>query len=267
MISISFYEELAKIQTFIVFIASGSFSKSNLSTTDGTDVGIDIDRSPAMSIISIQLDAIGIAIIPLLDDDTSLPLADVGLDGAADRKAELVCNSTSIEAFLQEGNIEVLANEDESALTLFTFLPSALETTREHHSNALEDELLVFALDSDDTLVAVEVGTILHDETLNPGLHHGDIDLTFELGGRGHDRLVVLMLGIRIVEKFGLELQDALEIEGANVEKILGRDLAMLGTKNGSRGSELTKAILDGLELGFVLDDIRLIENDLGWWE
>lgn len=222
-----------------------------------------------MSIISIQLDAIGIAIIPLLDDDTSLPLADVGLDGAADRKAELVCNSTSIEAFLQEGNIEVLANEDESALTLFTFLPSALETTREHHSNALEDELLVFALDSDDTLVAVEVGTILHDETLNPGLHHGDIDLTFELGGRGHDRLVVLMLGIRIVEKFGLELQDALEIEGANVEKILGRDLAMLGTKNGSRGSELTKAILDGLELGFILYDIRLVENDLhvGWWE
>ena len=220
-----------------------------------------------MSVISIQLDAIGIAIIPLLDDDTSLPLADVGLDGAADRKAELIGDLTGGKPFLQEGNIEVLANEDESALTFFTGLPNALETAREHHSNALEDELLVFTLDSDDTLVAVEVGTILHDETLNPALHHGDIDLTFELGGRGHDRLVVLMLGIRIVEKFGLELQDALEIEGANVEKILGRDLAMLGTKNGSRGSELTKAILDDLELGFILDDIRFVENDLGWWE
>ena len=220
-----------------------------------------------MGIISIKLDAIGVAIIPLLDDDASLPLADVGLNGAADRKAELIGDFTGLKALLQKGNIEVLANEDESALTLFTFLPSALETTREHHSNALEDELLVFTLDGDDTLVAVEVGTILHDETLNPALHHGDIDLTFELGGRGHDRLVVLMLGIRIVEKFGLELQDALEIEGANVEKILGRDLAMLGTKNGSRGSELTKAILDDLELGFILDDIRFVENDLGWWE
>lgn len=73
----------------------------------------------------------------------------------------------------------------------------------------------------------------------------------------------MLMLGIRIVEKLGLELQDALEIEGANVEKFLGRDLAMLGTKNGSRGSELTKAILNDLELGFILDDIRLVENDL----
>ena len=74
------------------------------------------------------------------------------------------------------------------------------------------------------------------------------------------------MLGIRIVEELWLELQDALEIEGTNVEKILGRDLAMLGTKNGCRGSELTKAILDVLELGFILDDVRLIEDDL-WWE
>ena len=73
------------------------------------------------------------------------------------------------------------------------------------------------------------------------------------------------MLGIRVVEKLGLELQDALEIEGTNVEKILGRDLAMLGTKNGSRGSELTKAILDVLELGFILDDIRLVEDNLFW--
>lgn len=74
------------------------------------------------------------------------------------------------------------------------------------------------------------------------------------------------MLGIRIVEELWLELQDALEIEGTNVEKILGRDLAMLGTKNGRRGSELTKAILDVLELGFILDDVGLVEDDL-WWE
>ena len=156
------------------------FSKVNLSTTDGTDVGIHVQRRPAMGIVRIELDAIGIAIIPLLDDDTSLPLADVGLDGAADRKAELIGDFTGLKALLQKGNIEVLANEDESALTLFIGLPRALEISGEHHSNALEDELLVFALDSDDTLVAVEVGTILHDEALNPALHHGDIYLTIK---------------------------------------------------------------------------------------
>ena len=140
-----------------------------------------------MGIVSIKLDAKGVAIIPLLDDDAPLPLADVGLDSAADRKAELIGDFTGLKALLQKGNIEVLANEDESALTLFIRLPRALEISGEHHSNALEDKLLVFALDSDDTLVAVEVGTVLHDETLNPALHHGDIDLSFKLGGRGHD--------------------------------------------------------------------------------
>lgn len=135
-----------------------------------------------MGIVRIDLDTIGIAIIPLLDDDTSLPLADVGLDGAADREAELIGGFTGLEAFLQKGNVEVLADKDEAALTLFTRLPGALEISGEHHSDALKDEFLVLALDSDDTLVAVEVGAVLHDETLNPTLHHGDIDLAFKLG-------------------------------------------------------------------------------------
>ena len=94
-------------------------SQANLSTTDGADVRIDVQRRPAMGIVSIKLDAIGVAIIPLLDDDAPLPLADVGLDSAADRKAELIGDFTGLKALLQKGNIEVLANEDESAPTLF----------------------------------------------------------------------------------------------------------------------------------------------------
>ena len=235
----------------------------NLSTTGRSDICVDVEWSPAMGIVRIELDAVGVAIIPLLDDDTSLPLADVGLDGAADRETELIDDTTGLKALLEEGNVKVLPDEDKAAFTLFTGLPGALEISGEHHADALEDKLLILALDGDDALVPIEVGTVLHDETLNPALYHGDIDLALELGRRGHDRLIMLMLGIRIVEKLGLKLQDTLEIEGANVEEFLGRDLAMLGAKDGGCGSELTEAILDILELGFILDDVGLVENDL----
>ena len=92
-----------------------------------------------------------------------------------------------------------------------------MKVTTEHHTDALEDKLLVLALDSDDALVAVEVCPILHDETLNPALDHSDVDLSFELGGRGDDPFVVLVLGIGIIEEFGLEVQDPLQIEGSNI--------------------------------------------------
>ena len=163
-----------------------------------------------MGVIGIELDAISVAIVPLLDDDASCPFADVGLDGAANRESELVGNAAGLKPLLEKGNIEVLANEDEAALTLFAGLPETLEVTREHHTDALEDELLVLALDSDDALITVQICTVLHDEALNPGLNHGDVDLAFKLGGRGDDRLVVLMLGVGIIEELGLKLQDPL---------------------------------------------------------
>ena len=92
-----------------------------------------------------------------------------------------------------------------------------MKVTTEHHTDALEDKLLVLALDGNDALVAVEVLSVLHDETLNPALNHSDVDLSFELGGRGDDRLVVLVLGIWVIEEFGLEVQDPLQIKGSNI--------------------------------------------------
>ena len=40
-----------------------------------------------MGVVSIELDAISISIIPLLDDDSLLPFADVGLDCGTDLEA------------------------------------------------------------------------------------------------------------------------------------------------------------------------------------
>jgi hypothetical protein len=60
---------------------------SYLSATNRANVGIDVNWSPAMGVVSIELDAISISIIPLLGDYSLLPCADVGLDCGADLEA------------------------------------------------------------------------------------------------------------------------------------------------------------------------------------
>ena len=55
-------------------------------------------------------------------------------------------------------------------------------------------------------------------------------------------------------KKLRVKVEDALQVEGLNVEEILGRDLAVLAAKDWSLWIELVKARFDGLEFVFLLD-------------
>jgi hypothetical protein len=235
---------------------------SQLGSTSRTDVVIDVDGSPAVGAILIEFDAVGIAFVPQLDDLPGLPGSDVGFDGVSDRKAELL-RTARLKAFLEKVSVEILPDEDEAAGTLLTFLPlgTDIKGSREHHTNALEDKLGVHALDGDDTLVAVEVGPIFRDETLNPPLHHGDIDFSGDDGGHTVDRTVVLMFRIRI-EELGFKIEDTFEVKGSNVEKFLGTDDSLLAAEDGSIEIERLDALLDGHQLVF-RGQIRLVQNNL----
>jgi hypothetical protein len=149
------------------------------------------------------------------------------------------------------------------------------ESTSDNHLNpplrrTLKDKLFLLALDGNKSLVAVQVGSILGNEALNPGRQELQVDIAFQLHGRRDDGAIVLVFGIGIVQEFGLKVQNALQVERSLIEKFLGRNIPLCGAQDLSSRIERSKTAfnLGGLlfllgRVAFRLNQVDLVEDDL----
>ena len=69
-----------------------------------------------------------------------------------------------LEAVLQPLLLEVLADDDEEALALLARLPLHVRRAVEEHADAVEDKLVLLALDGEEALHAVDVLALLHED-------------------------------------------------------------------------------------------------------
>ena len=70
-------------------------------------------------------------------------------------------DSSCLELLLEPALLEMLADYDEDALSLLVLLPRHVRGTRGKHAHTVEDELLVRALDGQETLHSVDIGSFL----------------------------------------------------------------------------------------------------------
>ena len=229
------------------------------------DVGINIDRRPDVDIVFVELDAVGIALVPVLDDGAFHEFPHIGLDLVANLETKGVRNTARHKPVPEELVVEVLSDKDESRLALrFGLGPLAfVKAAGKDHSNALKDKLLVHSLDGQDTLVAIQVGTIFGDESLDPSLHEIDVDgISLDLAAHRGDTFVMHVLTV-LVQKVWLEFEDAVQFKGLDVEELLRVHLAMLGASDADRRVELLEFLLDLFQFGVVRNKINLVEKDL----
>src|SRR5208282_353838 len=125
---------------------------------------------------------------------------------------------------------EVTADEHDLRLPLLVRLPFALRIAVEHHVHPLEHEALGVALHRHDALATQDVETLLLGDAVDPRHELGRIDIALE---PDRDRLhilvvivleamimvavgvIMLMIVVRGRQEIRLDLEDAIEIEGA----------------------------------------------------
>ena len=111
--------------------------------------------------------------------------------------------------------IEVPSNKNESALTCLFILPMShlrTETTSKQHMDALEDKLLIHALDGQHTLVSKQVLAFVLHEVPDPPLQLVNVERPLKLGTGGGHTFIVLVLSVRI-EEFRIHIQSSLKVE------------------------------------------------------
>mmetsp|Transcript_14864 Transcript_14864/g.21947 ORF Transcript_14864/g.21947 Transcript_14864/m.21947 type:complete len:332 (+) Transcript_14864:228-1223(+) len=215
---------------------------------------IGINRSPNIGLLPIiQLNPIRIALIPLLNHDTLLPLSNIRTDLSTNGKPQRLIGTTRQKPFTIELMIQILANEYKTRFTLFTLFPrgALLKSAVKEHAHALKDEFDGHAFDGNHALVSVQIGTVSGNHTANPLFEHLHIDVGFDLDRHARYGGVVLMFLI-FIEKLGVEIEDTLEFKGLNVKNVTRIDLALLGALNRGRR-------IDFLELTFNLGQFRVI--------
>ena len=85
----------------------------------GADVRVHVDgRVDVRPVGVVQLDAVGVVVVPQLLDGAVGELADVGLDLVPDGEAQLVGHEAGLEEALEPFVVEILADEDEDVLAL-----------------------------------------------------------------------------------------------------------------------------------------------------
>src|SRR5260370_11143825 len=192
---------------------------------------------------------------------------------------------TGGEAFPDLCLRQLAADEDDAAFTLLARLPGALVVAVENHVHALEHESLVVVFERQDALAAQNVRPLLLDEVLRPGQELVRID---RVGAPERDRLhlivvivlkaaavvlmtltiLVVMIVVMIVvmvtsviEKFRLDLQNAVEIECITPEHLRQRNVTALSLVQLGIGIDAADARLHFAE--FVgRDQVGLIEQD-----
>src|ERR1700736_3318021 len=145
---------------------------------------------------------------------------------------------------------QIAADEDDAALALLALLPRALMIAVEDHVHALEHEALVVVLEGEDALAAQDARSHLLHEVLHPGKELVRVEQPV---GPKRQRLhllvvivleaaavmmvvvvimivvmTVIMVVIAAAQKFRLDVEDAVEIEGVASEHLGQRDPAAL---------------------------------------
>src|SRR4051812_48928032 len=118
------------------------------------------------------------------------------------------------EAALQVLGVEVAADEDQLARALVAFLPRRAPVGVHHHVHALEDVAARRAVDRQDALAAQDVTAAQLQQRAHPFLELIGIDRAIRGEAEARD-LVAMVVVVAVCEEIRLELQDALEVEGA----------------------------------------------------
>merc|ERR1719410_310923 len=237
----------------------------HIGASRSSNVGVDIDRSPHIDLVFVEFDAVGISLVPLLDDLALLELSDVGLHDIADLETEIIAHTAGHESISEELVVEVLSDKDKSGFTLgLGFGPLAfVETARKDHTDTLEDEFLFHSLHGQNSLVAIEVGSILCHQSLDPSLHKIDIyGISLHLAGNGGDGFVVHVLTV-LVQKVGFEFQNTIQFKRLDIKEFLWTDLRLLGADHLDSGIELLDFLLDVLQFLVVRNQIDLVQQNL----
>jgi len=153
---------------------------------------------------------------------------------------------------------QLAADEDDAAVALLAVLPGTLVVAVEDHVHALEHEAIGIVLERQDALAAQDAWPLRLHEVLHPGKELVRIERRVDLERHRLHLLVVIVLQaatvmmavlmvvmvimtvsvimtvvvivvVAVVEKFGLDLQDAVEVEGIAPQNLRQRDLAALG--------------------------------------
>mmetsp|Transcript_38520 Transcript_38520/g.116456 ORF Transcript_38520/g.116456 Transcript_38520/m.116456 type:complete len:373 (+) Transcript_38520:225-1343(+) len=175
-------------------------------------------------------------------------------------KAQLGVDFALEEAVDETLLVQVLPDENKTALALLVLAPIALEIASVNHTDTLEDILGGGAVDIENALVTVEVGPVLAQHQPNPTLHEIHVQWRVEFGTATCHRRVVLVLPIR-VQELRVHLQHAVEAERVHVNQMLRIDFAVLGPENLHGGVDLLYPLLDRRQL-LLLDQVRLVQQN-----
>src|SRR5215218_767298 len=132
-----------------------------------------------------------------------------------------------VEAALEILAVEVAADEDELARALLAFFPGRAPVGIHHHVHALVDVASRRAVDGQNALAAEDVGTTQLQQCAHPLLELVRIDRPVGAERQAFDLFLMIVI-VAMVQEVGLELENALQIEGTLVEDVGKLDLALL---------------------------------------
>eukprot|EP00438_Fugacium_kawagutii_P033949 Skav211155 [mRNA] locus=scaffold413:399888:400454:- [translate_table: standard] len=150
----------------------------------------------------VQLDAVGIAFIPNLQDLPTCPASHVSLDQVTNLEAWLLSDLAGQEVLLQICLVQVPSNENKSAAPGFVLLPleGILEAAAEKHVHTLEHKLGIHALHGHHALVPEHVLGFGPQHDAQPTFQLAHIQFPIKLPADRAHSLVVLMLTFGIHE-------------------------------------------------------------------
>lgn len=165
-----------------------------------------------------------------------------------------------LEAGLQRGFVQIAADEDRAAPAAFGGAPFALQIALKDHVHGLEDQAAILALHVDDALGAQDVLTLLAQQLVQPGGELRPVQRPVQRQGNALDvvlvgvtsravRMIVIVVmiivpvimvmmpmivtaglvmhmavrAVRRVHEVRLDLQDPLQIEGAQAQHLIER--------------------------------------------
>ena len=125
-------------------------------------------------------------------------------------------DSGGFELIFEPLLLEVLANDDEQAFSLFVSSPLLVGNAGEEHADAVEDELVFAALDSQESFHPIDICTFFfkdfHEKLVCSFLSNFRVHLIRE----SSDSRVMLVL-IFIFQNFLIDLQGAFYAEGIQI--------------------------------------------------
>mmetsp|Transcript_11818 Transcript_11818/g.15419 ORF Transcript_11818/g.15419 Transcript_11818/m.15419 type:complete len:360 (-) Transcript_11818:138-1217(-) len=198
----------------------------------------------------------------MFQHDTIDPLSNIGHYLLSNCKSKLGRRLTRHKPIAQKVMIQIFTNKHKPAFTLFLrHCPLPFKVTTEHHAHSLEHKLIVHTLDSKHTLVPVQIGTILSNETLNPTFEHTQITVPLHLHTHRSHSLIMLML-LLIIQKLRIKFKHTLQLKRLNIQHLLGTNLTVLRLYNGSCRINLLNLLLN-LHLHLLVHQIHLIQQNL----